>query len=120
VATLKEGGVPVELEESISKVSTFEVPPPGAGVITVTGEVPAEAISEALTAAVSLLALTYVVVSAVAPQLTVELAVKLVPLTVSVKAAPPALVKAVERLLMTGAGFGTSTVTAEETPVAPL
>jgi hypothetical protein len=98
----------------------FEVPPPGAGVTTVTGEVPAEAISEAVTGAVSCVALTYVVVSAVAPQLTVELAVKPVPLTESVKAAPLALAKAGERLLMTGAGLGSVTVTAEETPVALL
>jgi hypothetical protein len=120
VATLKEGGVPVESEESISKVNALEDPPPGAGVTTVTGEVPAEAICEAVTAAVSLLVLTNVVVSAVVPQLTVELAVKPVPLTVSVKAAPPALVKAGERLLMAGAGLGTATVTAEDTPVALL
>jgi hypothetical protein len=67
----------------------FEIPPPGAGLVTVTAVSPAEAILEAGIAAVNCAEFTKVVATA-PPKLTVEDALKFVPLTVSMKAAPPA------------------------------
>ena len=63
--------------------------PPGAGLVTVTGNVPAEAILEAGMAAVNCVELTNVVVVATPPKFTIEDATKFVPLIVSVKPAPP-------------------------------
>jgi hypothetical protein len=71
------------------KFSAFEVPPPGAGLVTVTGTVPAEAMAAAGMAAVNCVALTNVVVRVVPPKLTNEVDTKFVPLTVRVKAEPP-------------------------------
>jgi hypothetical protein len=73
-------------------------------VVTVTLAVSAVAIRLAGTAAVSWLALTSVVVSAVAPHVTVAPATKCVPLTVSLKAAPPAVAELGLRLVMVGGG----------------
>jgi hypothetical protein len=72
------------------KVIAFEVPPPGAGLVTVTADVPAEAMLEAGMAAVNCMELTNVAVAAAPPKLTIDDATKFVPLIVSVKAAPPA------------------------------
>lgn len=72
------------------KVCALEVPPPGAGVTTVTATVPAVAMSAAKIAAVNCVALTNCVVRGLPFQFTVEVAVKFVPLTVRGKAAPPA------------------------------
>jgi transcription initiation factor TFIIIB Brf1 subunit/transcription initiation factor TFIIB len=70
-------------------VSALEVPPPGAGVITVTAAVPTVAMSEAMIAACKVVAETKVVVRAFPFHWTVEEKMKLVPVTVSVNAAPP-------------------------------
>ena len=72
------------------KLIAFEVPPPRAGLVTVTAAVPAETRAAAGIAAVNCVELTKVVVGAVPPKLTIEAATKFVPLTVSVKPAPPA------------------------------
>ena len=66
VMVVKVGGVPDP--ESTSNCTGLEVPPPGAGVCTVTAVVPPEVMSEAGTCAVSFVALPYVVVRAVVPQ----------------------------------------------------
>ena len=66
------------------------MPPPGAGFVTVTVTLPAVATSLAGIAAESLLALTKVVGSALPLKFTTDLASKFAPLTVRVKAAPPA------------------------------
>ena len=63
---------------------------PALPVFTVTFAVPAEASWAVVTAAVSEVALTYVVVSAVVPHITVEPLTKPLPATVRVKAALPA------------------------------
>lgn len=76
---------------AIIKVCGLEVPPPGAGVTTVTAAVPAVAMSGAKIAAVNCTALTNVVVRALPFQFTTELFVKFVPTTVKVNAAPPAI-----------------------------
>lgn len=72
------------------KVTALDVPPPGAGLVTVTPGVPTVVMSLARMAAVSLVTLTKVVVRAMPLKLTTELLMKPVPLTVKVKAAEPA------------------------------
>ena len=69
-----------------SKNAVFEVPPPGAGLNTVTEPEPAAARSGAVIAAVSCVLLTKVVVRAVPFQFTMEPETNPVPFTVSVKA----------------------------------
>src|SRR5256885_4805646 len=93
-----------------------EVPPPGAGVITVTCGVPAAATSAAAMAAVSCVALTKTVVRAAPFQLTVEPLTKLLPLTVSVKAALPADVLVGDRAARVGDELFTVNVCAAELP----
>src|SRR5262245_50959138 len=60
------------------------------GFVTVTGAAPAEVMAEAGMTAVNRVALTKEVAHAVPPKFTVDAASKKLPLTVSVKAAPPA------------------------------
>jgi hypothetical protein len=67
------------------KLIAFEVPPPGAGLVTVTAALPAVAMAAAEIAAANWVALTNVVAGAVPPKLTIEPATKFVPLIVSVK-----------------------------------
>jgi hypothetical protein len=61
------------------KFIAFEVPPPGAGLVTVTAGVPVEAMLAAGMAAVNCVELTNVVAAADPPKLTVEPATKFVP-----------------------------------------
>ena len=82
-----------------------DVPPPGAGLVTVTVAVPAVAISAAVMAAVSCVALTNVVVLAAPLNFTTEVDTKPVPFTVRVKAAPPAVALVGEREVAVGAGL---------------
>ena len=62
------------------KFIALEVPPAGAGLVTVTAGVPVEAMLEAGMAAVNCVELTNVVVGTAPPKLTVEDATKFVPL----------------------------------------
>lgn len=81
------------------------VPPPGAGVNTVTDAVPALAISATNICAFSCVPLTKVVTRSVPFQRTIELLAKLVPVTVSVKDVKPvlpAVAPAGERLVKVG------------------
>ena len=82
-----------------------DVPPPGAGFVTATVAVPAVAISAAVMAAVSCVALTKIVVLATPLNFTTEVDTNPVPLTVSVKAAPPAVALVGEREVSVGAGL---------------
>ena len=82
-----------------------DVPPPGAGLVTVTVAVPAVAISAAVMAAVSCVALTNVVVLAAPLNFTTDVDTKPVPLTVRMKAAPPAVALVGEREVAVGAGL---------------
>ena len=82
-----------------------DVPPPGAGFVTVTVAVPAVAISAAVIAAVNCVALTKVVVLAAPLNFTTEVDTNPDPLTVSVKAAPPAVALVGEREVAVGAGL---------------
>jgi hypothetical protein len=89
-----------------SKFTVFEVPPPGAGLFTVTAAVPAEAMVAAGIAAVSCVEPTNVVVRAVPAKLTTEAETKFVPLTVSVKpAALPATALVGEITVIVGTGL---------------
>jgi len=80
-----------------------DVPPPGAGLVTVTCPVPAAAMSAAVIAAVNCVALTYVVVRLDPFQFTTEPLMNPVPATVSVKAAVPAVALAGDSVLIVGA-----------------
>jgi hypothetical protein len=82
-----------------------DVPPPGAGFVTVTVAVPAVAISAAVIAAVNCVALTNVVVLAAPLNFTTEVDSKPVPFTVRVKAAPPAVALVGEREVAVSAGL---------------
>src|SRR5439155_1572193 len=75
----------------IVNVCGFDMPPPGAGLKIVTDADPAAAISAAEMAAESCVAETYVVARSAPFQRTTELVTRFVPVTVSVKAGPPAV-----------------------------
>src|SRR2546426_12088680 len=94
----------------------LEVPPPGAGFVTVILNVPAVARSVAGIAAVSCVALTKVVVRAEPLKFTVELETKFVPFTVSVKAASAADLLIGEMLVVVGAGLLTVRACALDVP----
>ena len=96
------------------KFTAFDVPPPGAGFKTVTGNTPAAAMSLAGIEAVSWEALPKFVGRFMPLHRTTEPEMKLLPLTVSVKPASPAVAEFGLRLLMAGMGFGA--VTVNETP----
>ena len=76
----------------IVKLWEFDVPPPGVGVNTVTEAVPAAAMSLAGMAAASPVEDTYDVVRSAPFHLTTEPVMKLLPVTVSVNPAPPAVI----------------------------
>ncbi len=89
----------------IVKDTVADVPPPGAGLVTVTVAVPAVAISAAVIAAVNCVAPTNVVVLAAPLNFTTDVDTNPVPLTVRVKAAPPAVALAGEREVSVCAGL---------------
>jgi hypothetical protein len=86
------------------KARVAEVPPPGAGVTTLTGTDPAAARSAAVIAARNRLALTNVVVREAPPQRTTDEVAKPLPLTVRVRLALPAVIVAGDRVRATGTG----------------
>jgi hypothetical protein len=90
----------------------FEVPPPGLGVTTVTGKLPALVNCAAGATAVSWVELTKLIASKVPLSSTVDCGVKLVPVTVNVVFPLPASTTVGEIELRLGAGF--TTVTAAE------
>src|SRR5271163_2900430 len=97
------------------KVTAPDVPPPGVGLKTVTEAVPAVAMSPAGTAAVNCVPLTNVVVSPVPFHCTTETPLtKFVPVTVSVKPAPPAVAEVGKIVASVGAGFGPVMVNGRE------
>jgi len=93
-----------------------EVPPPGAGFVTVTWNVPALAMSEALMVAVILVAFTKVVVRGDPAQFTTEVLTKFVPFTVRVNAAPPASALLGASEVMLGLGLSTTKASEPDTP----
>ena len=96
-------GGPTEL---MVKVCVDEVPPPGAGLKTMTAAVPVEARALAGISVLSVEPLTNVVVPITAPfQRTVELEMKLDPVSVSVTAGLPTVAELGEMLDKPGTGF---------------
>ena len=87
------------------KLNPLDVPPPGVGFVTVTVAVPAVVISLARIDAVSCVLLTNVVVRPEPFQFTEAPFTKLEPLTVSVKAEPPAVPLVGESELIDGTGL---------------
>lgn len=87
------------------RVRGLEVPPPGVGLNTVTFTEAPSAMSLVEIAAVNLVELTKVVVRPAPFQRTCELEIKLDPVTVSVKAAPPAVALVGEIEVRAGTGF---------------
>jgi len=100
----------------MAKLITLEVPPPGAGLDTITVAVPSLAMAAAGTAAVKRVELTKLVATAVPPKLTTEEDIKFVPETVRVNAAPPANVLAGEMVMIAGKGLSLLTVEALPPP----
>jgi hypothetical protein len=103
-------------------VTAFDVAPAHVGLTTVIDAVPAVAMRAAGTVAVSFVAETNVVVSAVPLQFTVEPETKLVPFTVSVNPAPPAVAQVGLSELMVGTALMviTSVALAALQELAPL
>lgn len=102
LSKLMVGPVPALTVKSIA----FEVPPAGAGFVTVTADVPTEAMLEAGMAAVNCDVLTNVAVVATPPKLTIDDAMKFVPLIVRVKAGPPATAVFGDMEVIVRDGFG--------------
>jgi hypothetical protein len=100
-------------------VTAVDVPPPGVGLVTVTGGVPAVAISLAKITAVNDVALTNVVALGLLLKFTVEEETNPVPVTVSVNCAPPALAADGDSKVTDGAGLVaelTAKLTAADVP----
>lgn len=110
------------IEDSVSgvfvtaKATEAVDPPPGAGLVTVTGNVPATAMSDARIEAVSLVALTNVVAFTAPLKFTFDPFTKLAPFTVSVNPEPPSAALAGEIVVIDGAGLLTVKLCA---PVVP-
>jgi hypothetical protein len=94
------------LAAAIVNGTALEVPPPGAGLTTVTEAVPAAATSAPLMEAVSCEALTKAVLRALPFQLTADEETKLDPVSVKVNPAAPAVALAGDKEVRVGTGFG--------------
>src|SRR6266852_4022227 len=95
-----------EVGRPTAKYTTFEVPPPGPGLTTVTAAVRAVAMSEARIFALNFDSLTKFVARGLPFHLTTEVDTKPVPLTVSVNAVPPGgLASGRKGWLIKGTGF---------------
>ena len=92
------------------KLRAFDVPPPGAGLLTVTLAVPAVAMSLAGIEAVKLVALFTVVVRSDPFHRTVEPETKFEPLTVRANSGLPAMAEFGLIPVMAGTGFWTARV----------
>jgi hypothetical protein len=103
----------------IVKAILPQVPPPGAGLKTVTWAVPAAAISAAVMAACNCVALTNVVVRFAPFHWITELLMNPLPFTVSTNAAPPAVALVGEIELIAGTGLGAVIVNAALPEVPP-
>lgn len=90
---------------SVVNIAAFDVPPPGPGLNTVTASVPADTTSVAGMLAVNWVLEINVVALAELSNLTEELEIKLVPFTVSVKAASPSVLDEGDMLVIAGTGL---------------
>src|SRR5689334_8817670 len=103
----------------MGKLKLREVPPPGAGLTTLTCVVPAAAISNALMDAWSCVPLKYVVVRLEPFQVTTEPPTNPLPFTVSVKAALPAVAEAGDSEMIDGNGLGAAVMVKLALPEVP-
>ena len=87
------------------KEADVDVPPPGAGFVTVTGYVPAVVMSDARIAAVNWVGLTKLVTRATLLNFTTEVPTKFVPSTVNVKAPELAVLDVGDNVLIVGTGL---------------
>jgi len=110
VAVVGESEPKVGNGSLIVNVIAADTPPPGAEFNTVTAAVPPTAISMAGTTAVSCVPLTTVVASATPFHFTTVPATKFVPVSVSVKPAPPAFAVVGESIARTGCGLDVTPV----------
>jgi hypothetical protein len=104
----------------IVNVNAPEVPPPSAGLNTVTEAVPLLTTSPAGTDAVNWVALTNVVVSATPFQFTTELLTNPLPFTVSVNVASPAVANVGASDVATGTGLLAAITSVSTLDVPPL
>jgi hypothetical protein len=118
-ATLGDSVLSTGIGLLIVNVRAFDVPPPGAGLNTVTLAVPAFTMSLAGITAVTCVALTYVVVRFDPFQRTTDALTKPDPFTVSVPPAPPAIVLLGESEVRTGTGFPGAIVNTSAFDVPP-
>jgi hypothetical protein len=98
------------------KLTAEEVPPAGVGLNTVIGKLPPVCTSAAVICAVNWVELTRVAGRLLPLKRTIELPLKLVPLTVNTKSASPAILLAGEMLLTVGTGLLTVRFTAVVLP----
>ena len=101
------------------KLAAAEAPPPGAGLNTVICAVPVLAMSVAGICALNVVALPKVVERSAPFQRTVAPLTKFVPLTVRVKAAPPAAREFGFRLVMAGTGLVCALIVKVSAAVTP-
>ena len=104
------------MDQLTVKVRGAEVPPPGVGLNTVTGTAPADAMLAFVTAAMSLVVETKVVVRSTPFHRTTDLVLKPVPLTVRTKSDPPWAVDVGVMLVVVGTGLLNVRVLVLETP----
>jgi hypothetical protein len=98
------------------KFTALDVPPPGAGFVTETGNVPAVATSASVRASVSWVLLTKLGVRLEPLKLTDEVLTKAVPLIVRVCAPEPAKTEVGEREVIVGTRFPTVKFTTFDVP----
>lgn len=110
VVLLGESDVSVAAGLLTWKFKGAEAPPPGPGLLMMTGKDPAVAMSAAVTAIVTCVAETNVTVLALPLNVPVAPLTKFVPFTVSAKAAPPAAALAGENDVSVGTGLPTLAV----------
>ena len=103
-----------------TNVKPVEVPPPGAGLVTVTAKLPAMATAVAGTMAVTWVAETNVVAKAAPLKLATEPLTRFVPFMVMVKSALPATTVAGVTPVIVGTKLGTSTVKAVALVAVPV
>jgi hypothetical protein len=109
-----EVSITVDLVATIVKDAMFDVPPRGVGLKTVTFTLPAADRSFLDIAAVSFVLLTYVVVRSLPFQRTTEVAIKLVPVIVSVKSGAFTAAEVGLMLVIVGTGLLTVCEYADE------
>ena len=100
-------------------INAFDVPPPGAGLNTVTCGLPAAAISAAVIAACNWVAFTKVVIRLDPFQFTIAPETNPVPVTISVNAEPPATTVDGASEVIVGTAFGALTVNINAFEVPP-